>query len=134
MAGGSQKTTMPAAKKTTTSPRKNNPVTTASAMQAKSRQALVDENADLRRQIGMNLFDAPLIVWTYCLVEQFQASRKMDETFIFKPKGQAGRGDGYNLYDEMHLSSTATYNMIRVLYFYFIMCILIAFGFRMLFE
>lgn len=53
--------------------------------------------------------------------------------FVLKPKGQAGRGDGYNLYDEMRLSSTASYNMIRVFHF-FIICLCTEFGSRMLFE
>jgi hypothetical protein len=58
----------------------------------------------------------------WSLSEQLVASQKPLETVIPKPKGQAGRGDGYNLFDEMHLSSTTTYNMIRVSYF-FIICV-----------
>ena len=60
--------------------------------------------------------------WLYsCWVwaEQFQLiSKKSEQDFVVpKPKGQAGRGDGYNLYEEMRLSSNTTYNIIRVLHF-----------------
>jgi hypothetical protein len=60
-----------------------------------------------------------------------------DESIVPKPKGQAGRGDGYNLYDEMRISSTATYNTIRVFHFfisYMHAHLLTEFGSRMLFE
>lgn len=95
---------------------------TAASSQKKAQKALEDENADLRRRIGMVFFSALMLILNFdqSPTEQLQQAQKSEGSFIPKPKGQAGRGDGYNLYEEMRLSSHATYNVIRVLHFFII--------------
>jgi len=118
MARGTCKTGTPAAKKTPTS-RDEDATSAVVPLQKKSRETLENENVDLRRQLSMTSFFIHYLSWSPA--EQLQALRNIDESFVHKPKGQAGRGDGYNLYDEMRLSSTTTYNVIRVWHF-FVVC------------
>lgn len=131
MPRSTNQTAMPAAKATSSSADKDNPVSTTSTVaprQKKTRQEIEDENAELRRQIRMNYFNFNFSYYSFLsLAEQLKASQKVTESLIFKPKGQAGRGNGFNLYDEMRLSSTDIYNMIRVYHFCLYMHILTGF-------